>query len=289
MKLRGQTVVGDGFDGFDRNVAEKMPKIRKEEEPPLSTLEEETQPLHEVSREIKPPEKPAERKPIFTPQPREEEGKENLEVLKLIEDLHGQLLASNRTKRALEMDLASSQKTIQQRAQENQILGIQIEGLTKELQRFREIQSELAYLDEENEDALEKISAMQGEMKNLRESLASAARERDQAFDHIQSLEAKIEQNDLLRMKGRLKEREVSQFSAENQELRARWEETLAQNIELEKKYEALRKSFNEVKESLTLLRDACKTNYYNLSGTPEQESCDSDSKRHRLQTSDER
>jgi len=169
--------------------------------------------------------------------------------------------------------LASSQKTIQQLARENQILGIQIEGLKKELQRFREIQSELAYLEEENEDALEKISAMQGETKVLKESLANAARERDQALDQIQLLEAKIEQNDLVRMKGRLKEREVSQFSAENQELRARWEEALAQNIDLEKKYEALRKSFNEVKESLTLLRDACKTNYYNLSETPEQES----------------
>ncbi len=273
MKPRGQTVIGDGFDGFDRNVAEKMPKIRKEEESPLSTLEEEAQPLHEVSREVKSPEKPAERKPIFTPQPKEEERKENLEVLKLIEDLHAQLLASNRTKRALEMDLASSQKTIQQLARENQILGIQIEGLKKELQRFREIQSELAYLEEENEDALEKITAMQGEMKGLKESVANAARERDQALDQIQLLEARIEQNDLLRMKGRLKEREVSQFSAENQELRARWEQALAQNIDLEKKYETLRKSFNEVKESLTLLRDACKTNYYNLSETPEQES----------------
>jgi chromosome segregation ATPase len=272
MKPRGQTVIGDGFDGFDRNVAEKMPKIRKEEFP-LSTLEEEAQPLHEVSREVRSPEKPTERKPIFIPQPKEEEGKENLEVLKLIEDLHAQLLASNRTKRALEMDLASSQKTIQQLAQENHILGIQIEGLKKELQRFQEIQSELAYLEEENEDALEKITAMQGEMKVLKESLANASREREQALDQIQSLEAKIEQNDLLRMRGRMKEREVSQFSAENQELRARWEEALAQNIDLEKKYEALKKSFNEVKESLTLLRDACKTNYYNLSDTPEKES----------------
>jgi chromosome segregation ATPase len=273
MKPRGQTVIGDGFDGFDRNVAEKMPKIRKEEESPLSTPEEETQLLHPVSREARPTEKPAERQPIFTPQPKEAEGRENLEILKLIEDLHAQLLASNRTKRAMEMDLASSQKTIQQLAQENRTLGVQIEGLKKELQRFQKIQSESAYLEEENEDALEKITAMQGEIKVLKESLANAARERDQAFEQSQILEAKIEQTDLLRMRGRLKEREVSHFSVENQELRARWEEALAQNVELEKKYEALRNSFNEVKESLTLLRDACKTNYYNLSEAPEQES----------------
>jgi len=266
MKLRGQTVVGDGFDGFDRNVAEKMPKIRKEEESPLSVLEEEVHPLHEVSREIKPPEKPAEKKPIFTPQPREEEGKENLEVLKLIEDLHGQLLASNRTKRALEMDLASSQKTIQQRAQENQILGMQIEGLTKEVQRFREIQSEVAYLEEENEDALERITVLQGEIKALKEGLARALQEKDQALGQIQTLEDRIEQNDILRIKGRLKEREVSHFSEENKELRLRLEEVLAQNMDLEKRYEVLKKSFNEVKDSLTLLRDACKANYYNLS-----------------------
>ena len=45
MKPRGQTMVGNGFDGFDKNVAEKMPKIKKEEDfsPPLA--EEATPPL----------------------------------------------------------------------------------------------------------------------------------------------------------------------------------------------------------------------------------------------------
>ena len=167
-----------------------MPKIRKEEESSLSiSEEEETQPLDEVSQEIKPPEKPTEKRPIFTPQPKEEEGDENLEVLKLIEDLHAQLLVSNRTKRALEMDLASSQKTIQQLGQENQFLGIQIEGLKKELQRFQDIQSELVYLEEENEDALERISALQGEMKLLKETLAKTIQERDQTLSQLQTLE----------------------------------------------------------------------------------------------------
>ena len=63
-------MVGNGFDGFDKNVAEKMPKIKKEEELSLSFPEEETPPLHETSQEIKPPEKQVERKAIFTPQPR---------------------------------------------------------------------------------------------------------------------------------------------------------------------------------------------------------------------------
>lgn len=268
MKPRGQMIVGDGFDGFDRNVAGKMPKIRKEEDASSISEEEETQPLHEISQEVKPPERSTERKNIFTPQPKEEDGEENLEILKLIEDLHAQLLVSNRTKRALEMDLVSSQKTIQQLGQENQFLGVQIEGLKKELQRFQDLQSELVYLEEENEDALERISALQGEMKLLKESLAKTTQERDQTLIQIQTLEDKIEQNDILRMKGRLKEREVSHFSVENQELRVRLEEALAQNVDLEKRYEVLRKSFNEVKESLTLLRDTCKTDYYNLSDT---------------------
>lgn len=271
MKPRSQTIVEESFDGFDRNVAEKMPKIRKEEETSLSVSEaEETQPLSEASQEIQPQEKPPERKPVFTPQPREEGGKENLEVLRLIEDLHGQLLVSNRTKRALEMDLASSQKTIRQLGQENQFLGIQIEGLKKELQRFEDLQSELGYVEEENEDALERIAAMQGEMRILKETLAKTVQERDQTLSQLQALQDQIEQNDILRIKGRLKEREVSHFSAENQEIRVRLEEALAQNIDLEKKYEALKKSFGEVKESLTLLRDACKTDYYNLSDSTE-------------------
>ena len=122
----------------------------------------------------------------------------------------------------------------------------------------------MAYLEEENEDALERITLLQGEIKALKEGLARAHQEKDQALGQIQTLEDKIEQNDILRIKGRLKEREVSHFSEENQELRLRLGEALAQNMELEKKYEVLKRSFNEVKDSLTLLRDACKANYYN-------------------------
>ena len=269
--------VGDGFDGFDKNVAEKMPKIKKEEEPSLPVMEEETPSIAspEITPQgIKPPEdKPLAKKAIFTPQPMEEEGEGDGVVLKLIEDLHAQLLVSNRTKRALEVDLASSRKTIQHIAQENRALGIQVESLKKELQGVREIQSELAYLGEENEDALERIALLQGEIETLKETQDKIAQERDEALSRIQTLEARTDQNALLRIKERLKEREVSHFSEENNELRARLEEALTQNIDLEKKYEALKRSFNEVKESLTLLRDTCKTSYYNLSEPPEEDS----------------
>jgi len=44
----------------------------------------------------------------------------------------------------------------------------------------------------------------------------------------------------------------------------------LTQNIDLERKYEEVKRSFHEIRESLTLLRDSCKTNLYNLSETPE-------------------
>jgi chromosome segregation ATPase len=271
MKARGQIMVGNGFDGFDKNVAEKMPKMRKEEEvSPAAPVSEEALPIHEASQGIEPAEKAAEKKAALIPQPDEGPGEENLEVLKLIEDLHGQLLISNRTKRALEIDLVSSQKMFQQLAQENKALGIQIESLKKELHKSEEIQSELAYLEEENEDALERITALQGELKGLRETLVKTTQERDQAFAQIQILEAKIEQNDLLRIKGKLKEREASQFSEENEDLRRRLELALTQNVDLEKRYGVLKKSFNEVKESLTLLRDACKTSYYNPSDSPE-------------------
>ena len=270
MKGRGQTLAGDGFDGFDRSVAEKMPKIRKEEEA-SPVFPEEATPLHpanEAPPEAKPAEKPVEKRAIFTPLSREGEKEEDLDVLKLIEDLHGQLLVSNRMKRALETDLSSSEKTIQGLVREKRSLETEIEGLKKELQKSGETRSEIAYLQEENEDALERIRAMQGEAKALKEALAKAIEERDQALVQIQALEARIEEGDLVRIKGKLKEKEAFHFSEENEELRKRLEATLAQNGDLEKKYEALKKSFHEVKESLTLLRDTCKSSYYNLSGS---------------------
>ena len=270
MKPRGQVMVGSGFDGFDKNVAEKMPKIRKEEEPLFSAPEEEPQPFREASPEMTPAEKDPGRKPIFISQSKTGEEEENLDVLKLVEDLHGQLLVSNRMKRALEIDLISSQKKVQQLTQENQTLRLQVNGSKQDLRKFEEIQSELTYLGQENEDAIERIGTLQAEIKALKEAVAKTTQERDQALAQMQGIQARNEENDLLRIKERLKEREVSHFSEENQELRTRLEEALAQNGDLEKKYEALKKSFHEVKESLTLLRDACKSSYYNLSGSTE-------------------
>jgi chromosome segregation ATPase len=168
------------------------------------------------------------------------------------------------------MDLSSSQKTIQQLAQDNKGLRSEIEELKKELQKLKEIQSESIYLKEENADALERIHEFQQELRGMNEALARTIQERDEALNRIQELESQIVRNELLQMKGRLKEREASHFSEENRELQSKLEEALAHNMDLEKKYETLKKSFNEVRESLTLLRDSCKTNYYNLSQNPE-------------------
>jgi chromosome segregation ATPase len=271
MKARSQMVTGDGFD---KNVAEKMPKIRRLEEPIPSTTEAEPQPLkedrHEMVQEMDSSEKQAERKFIFEPPKKGAETKQNLDVLRLIEDLHAQLLVSSRTKRALEMDLSSYQKTIHQLIRDNQDLRRQFEDVNKELQRLKEIQSESVYLKEENEDALERIREFQQELLGVKEVMARTTQERDEALSRIRDLELQIEQSEIQRVKGRLKEREASHFSEENQELQSKLEEALAQNLDLEKKYDALRRSFNEVRESLALLRDSCKKNYYNLSETPE-------------------
>ena len=168
------------------------------------------------------------------------------------------------------MDLASYKKSIHQLAQDNQELRRQLEALSREHQRLQELQSESTYLQEENVDALERIKEFQKELRELRETLAKATQEREEAFDRIRDLESQMEQNEVVRIKGKLKEREASLFSEENRELQSKLEEALTQNSDLEKKYEILRKSFNEVRESLTFLRDSCKVNYYNLSETPE-------------------
>jgi chromosome segregation ATPase len=271
MKPKSQVVTADGFD---TNVAEKMPKIRRLEEPLPSPLQEEPQTLEEDHiepfPEMRTPGKQAERKVTFESPKKGVEVEQGLDVLKLIEDLHAQLLASAQTKRALEMDVASYKKSIHQLAQDNQELRRQVETLGREHQRLKESQSESVYLQEENADALERIKAFQQELREMREALTRAIQEREEAFDRVRDLESQMEQNEVVKIRGKLKEREASLFSEENRELQSRLEEALTLNGDLETKYETLKKSFNEVRESLTFLRDSCKANYYNLSENAE-------------------
>lgn len=266
MKPRIQVATADGFD---TNVAEKMPKIRKLEEPLAPLLEEEPQPAKvdhgEAMPEMKSPVNQTERKMIFESPRKGIEAEQSLDVLKLIEDLHAQLLSSAQTKRALEMDLTSYQKTIHQLSQDNQELRRQLEGLSKEHQRLKELQSESIYLQEENADALERIKEVQQELREARQTLAKATREREEALERIHELESRIEQGEVLEIKGKLKEREAVHFSEENRDLQSKLEQASSRNMDLEKKYETLKKSFNEVRESLTFLRNSFKANYYNL------------------------
>ena len=107
-------------------------------------------------------------------------------------------------------------------------------------------------------------------MKGAKEILTKTVREKEEALGRVQDLESQMDQNELVRIKGKMKEREASHFHEESRELQSRLEESLAKNAEIEKKYEALKRSFGEVKESLTLLRDSYKKSYYNLSETPD-------------------
>ena len=223
-----------------------------------------------MTQEVKPQEKPLEKKPIFEPSRAATESIQDLDVLRLIEDLHTQLLVSSRAKKALEMDVASQQKTIHQLAQDNKDLRIQLDAERKELQGFREAHAESIYLKEENEEALQKIQEFQQELKGAKEILTKTVREKEEALGRVQDLESQMDQNELVRIKGKMKEREASHFHEESRELQSRLEESLAKNAEIEKKYEALKRSFGEVKESLTLLRDSYKKSYYNLSETPD-------------------
>jgi len=271
MKLRDPMLISDGFE---KSIAEKMPRVKREEGRPFSPVETEPPPPLETEER---PFSPVETRPIefepemkATPPPfKKGEGKDqNVDVLKLIEDLHNQLLVSSQTRRALEIDVTTSRKTIQQHAEDNRDLRRQIEDLKKELQRLKELQTETTYLKEENTDALEKIQEFQQEVRTLSEALTQVTQERDEAFRRVSGLESHSEHVEILRIKGKMREKEASQFADENRALRSKLEEALTQNMDLERKYEELKRSFNEIKESLTFLRDSCKTEYYNLPGT---------------------
>lgn len=268
MKTRSPLTISDGFD---KNVAEKMPKIRKEEESPPVEPVTEFQPIQEGPSDTVSSEVRVEREFVLPP-PLEEEREEEKseEVLNLIEDLHTQLLVSSRTRRTLEVDLASLQTDIHHRTRENGELRRQLEDQMKEIQRLKEVQAESIYLKDENADAVERLQELQQELREVKEGLVKITQERDEALHYVRQLEAQKEQDELLRVKGRLKEKEISHLSKENQELQSRLKEAFAQNLEIEKKYETVRKSFDEVRESLTLLRDSVKKDYYHLSDSPE-------------------
>jgi len=275
MKMKPQAMTADGFD---RSVAEKMPKMRKLEDPLLREQEEVFQPSdekpHEVMEEIRSSERPekwVEKKAVFDSSKTMQEMGQEVDVFRLVEDLHTQLLVSSRTQKALEMDLTAKQKTIQQLAQDNRELRNQLELEKKEIQRIREVHAESIYLKEENEEALLKIQDLQQELKRTKEHLEKVLKEKEEAFNRVHELESQIDQNEVIKIKGKMKEREASHFFEENLELRSRLEEALARNTELENRYHALKRSFNEVKESLTLLRDSYKKNYYSLTETSEE------------------
>jgi chromosome segregation ATPase len=267
MRTRSHLTISGGFD---KNVAEKMPKIRTEEESPPEEPVAEFEPLQENPPETVSSDPVPERE--FVPPPLEEEKRpeKSEEVLNLIDDLHNQLLVSSRTRRTLEVDLASLQKDIHHLTRENGELRRQLEDQKKEFQRLKEIQTESLYLKDENADALERLQALHQELREVKEGLSRVTQERDEALKHVRQLEAQKEQEELLRVRGRLREKEVSHLYEENQELQSRLKEALAQNLDIEKKYETVRKSFDEVRESLTLLRDSVKKDYYHLSESPE-------------------
>jgi len=268
MKAREQAMAGDGFD---RNVAEKMPRIKQQEEPFPSFIEEERESKSQilVPQPQGIPEEETERATSpqsFPPfQGKEKESDLNLDVTGLIEDLHHQLLVSSRSMRALEVELASGRRTIHQLSHDNTELRQQIEALNQDLRKLREVESESRYLREENEEASERIRELQQELKSAKEILARTTQEREGVLKRVEVLESEKEQSEVLWIKGRLREKEASHFSEENQQLRMSLEKALDQNMEIEQKYEALKKSFREVKESLGLLRDSCKSSYYNL------------------------
>ncbi|MCX8117831.1 MAG: hypothetical protein N3G78_07880 [Desulfobacterota bacterium] len=272
MAIKTQVMTADGFD---RSVAEKMPKMKKSAESPPPEDSKGFLPLEEISAE-----EPLEGDPLraspekrvspLPSSPSETPPGQDLEVLKLIEDLHTQLLVSSRTQKALEMDLGHKQKTLHQLTLENKALKAALENEKRELQKYKEAQTELAYLKEENDEALRKLREVQQELKATREELLKALSEKEEALARVRELEAQIEMSELSKIKGRMNEREISYIREENRELQARLEETFAQKTELEQRYEALKRSFNEIKESLTLLRDSYKQTFYSLSANPE-------------------
>ncbi len=236
-------------NGFERSVARKMPRVRSEVVESVEPVRREPPNLHDeiVHEEVS----------------LEEEVQ--WDALSLVADLESQLQAAQDLKAALERDLASAKKTIDQLFLDNKELRALVKDQEKTVPRLQKLEQEITYLEEENSDALIRIQVMRTENEELKERVATLATERDTALNENRMVKSKIKEEETLRIQIAYLEKERKRSLQGQSELEENLKVALQRNTDLEKECHNLKKAMNEIKQSLLLVRNHAKRGYYGI------------------------
>lgn len=234
-------------NGFERSVARKMPRVRSE-------VEESAEPIRGKSSDVHD-------QIIHEEVPLEKEVQ--WDALSLVADLESQLQAAQDLKAALERDLTSAKKTIDQLFSDNKELRALVEDQESIAPRLQKLEQEITYLEEENSDALIRIQVMRTESEELKENIAKLATERDTALGENRMVKSRMKEEETLRIQIAYLEKERKRSLQRQSELEENLKVALQKNTDLEKECHNLKKAMNEIKQSLLLVRNHAKRGYY--------------------------
>lgn len=260
-------------DGFESSVAQRMPQTKTQ------TRSEKLTSLREVARpEAEAPatapetaERPAAARlePVEkVPRPlapKAEAPPEGGDVLRIVGQLKGQLLALETTKRALERELSTARRQVEHLAADNKALRGELESAAAAQAELLRLREENALLDEETADVLSRLEGLRSEGEESRERLAALAQENQAAGEELARLRLAASEGEMLRIKAEFLEKEKGSLSAENTQLARECEVLKDERDGLFREAASLKKSLKEIRESLLMVRDSARSDYYDL------------------------
>jgi chromosome segregation ATPase len=267
-------------DGFESSVAQRMPSTKAQaprEPKPLREVPTEPEP-EEMAAEPGPPAPEAEaaaqalrqqlrERPVRLPDAvaRQQGALEGGDVLRIVGQLKGQLLALETTKRALERELSTARRQVEPLAADNKALREQLEvarAAQAEVERLRE---ENALLEEEASDVLGRLEQFRRQNEEQRTRLDTLGQEQQAAAEELARLRSADTEGEFLRIKAEFLEKEKTSLAAENAQLGRECEELKDERDALGREVGALKKALKEIRESLLLVRDSARSDYYDL------------------------
>jgi len=267
-------------DGFESSVAQRMPKTRTGARPDrVASLREVVRPEAEAADALRPaPPETAERppqtarlepleRPVKLPEslaggrPGEAAG----DVLRIVGQLKGQLLALETTKRALERELSTTRRQVEHLAADNLALRGELEAAEAAQAELARLRHENALLEEETADVLARLEQLKAEGEEQREHLSALAQEHAAAAVELEGLRAASAEGELLRIKAEFMEQEKASLSQENAQLGRECEGLKDERDALGREVATLKKQLKEIRESLLLVRDSARSDYYDL------------------------
>lgn len=261
-------------DGFESSVAQRMPTTKTQKLREVPRGEPEPQPQAEAV--IAPAPEAVERPARLeaAPKPARVSEAQRLagaapegggDVLRIVGQLKGQILALETTKRALERELSTARRQVEHLAADNKALRAELEAAEAAQAELLRLREENALLEEETADVLGRLERLKSDNEEQREQLAQMAAEQQAMREELARLSTAANDGAMLRIKAEFLEKEKASLAAENAGLARECETLKDERDVLTKEVGSLRQSLKEIRESLLLVRDSARSDYYDL------------------------